>query len=178
MIFLAGREFQTSVGLFETAVAQMHTTAFDIGFVDESPVINHELLAAGKTCVISWLGDAEFKSGLEKNPTSYYFGIATNLVVCGMYYAQKWAEDEPLADIGYADIYNGGLWTTVYELLEDKTDKSKEQFTILAGDLYDIWTSLIRPYMKLSNAGQYLIDTLVAFFQTGVDIKLSIIDKG
>lgn len=173
---MAGREFQTPVGLFETAVTRMHAAALDLGFADESPVMNHELIAAGKTCVISWLGDAEFKSGLEKNPTSYYFGIATNLLVCGMYYAQKWVNDEDISSLGHADIYDGGLWKNVYDLLEDKTDDSKNRFVILARDLYDIWTDLVRPYMKLSNAGQYLIDTMVAFFQAGADIKLSIMD--
>lgn len=171
------REFRNSVQLFELVLTNMHQIAFDMSFTDENPVINEELIANGKTCVISWLCDEEFKSGLIKNPTSYYFGVAVNLMVCGMYYADCWANDRKLSELNYTDIYDGGLWNNVYNLLEDATDDSKNKFQILARELYDIWTLHTKPYLKLSNAGEYIVDTMVAFFQTGVDIKLKLLDK-
>ncbi|MBQ7900863.1 MAG: hypothetical protein IJ365_02710, partial [Clostridia bacterium] len=113
--------------------------------------------------------------GLEKNPTSYYFGSAVNLLVCGMYYADVYVNNnKDLSAVKYIDIYEGGLWNNVYRLLEDKTDESKLQFQQLSRELYDIWTSLVKPYNKLSNFGSYIVDTMVSFFQIGVCIKLSL----
>lgn len=174
---MLGNEFRNPVQLFEQIFIKMHSVATDMSFVSADSIINEELMAYGKTCSIAWLCDKEFKSGLEKNATSYYFGIGTNLLVCGMYFADIWANnDGDLSGVKYTDIYdNGGLWNNVVRLLEDPTDESKKQFQILSKDLFDIWSNHIRPYWKLSNAGEYLIDTMTAFFQIGVCIKLSLL---
>lgn len=172
---MLGNEFRTPVQLFEAALSQMHSIAHDKSFVAEDTVIIEELIAQGKTTTIAWLCDEEFKAGLEKNPTSYYFGIAVNLLVSGMYYADVYVNnDKDMSSVKYSDIYNGGLWNNVYRLLEDKTDESKVQFQVLSRELYDIWTAMIKPYNKLSNFGSYIVDTMVAFFQIGVCIKLSL----
>ena len=172
---MLGNEFRTPVQLFEAALSQMHQVAYDKSFVAQDSVIIEELIAQGKTTTVAWLCDEEFKAGLEKNPTSYYFGIAVNLLVCGMYYADVYVNNnKDLSTVKYSDIYEGGLWNNVYRLLEDKTDESKLQFQQLSRELYDIWTALVKPYNKLSNFGSYIVDTMVSFFQIGVCVKLSL----
>ena len=86
---MLGNEFRTPVQLFEHNLMLMHNVAMERSFVNEDTYITEELIAHGKTCVISWLTDEEFKAGLSNNATSYYFGVAVNLLVCGMYYADK-----------------------------------------------------------------------------------------
>ena len=172
---MLGNEFRTPVQLFEATLTTMHATALERSFVSEDTLIVEDLIARGKSTAIAWLCDEEFKAGLDKNPTSYYFGIAVNLMVCGMYCADVYVNnDKDLSDFKYTDIYEGGLWNNVYRLLEDKTDESKNQFQQLARELYDIWTALVKPYNKLSNFSSYIIDTMVAFFQIGVCIKMSL----
>lgn len=172
---MLGNEFRNPVQLFEKIYIEMHSHASAMSFADSDTYINEELMAYGKTCSIAWLCDKEFRAGLEKNATSYYFGLGTNLLVCGMYFAEIWANnDGDLSGVKYTDIYEGGLWNNVYRLLEDETDESKNQFQLLSKDLFGIWSANVKPYWKLSNAGEYLIDTMTAFFQIGVCIKLSL----
>lgn len=177
VFYMLGNEFRNPVQLFEQIFIQMHSLAQDMSFVSADSIINEELMAYGNTCSIAWICDKEFKSSLEKNPTSYYFGVATNLLVSGMYLADVWANNNgDLSKVKYTDIYDkGGLWNNVFRLLEDPTDESKKQFQILSKELFDIWSVNIRPYMKLSNAGEYLIDTMTSFFQIGVCIKLTLL---
>ena len=172
---MLGNEFRTPVQLFEAALSQMHHIAHDKSYVSQDSVIIEELIAQGKTTVVGWLCDEEFKSGFENNPTSYYFGIAVNLLVSGMYYADVWVNNnKDISGVKYADIYEGGLWNNVQRLLEDKTDEGKQKFQSFSRELFDIWLSLVKSYNKLSNFGEYIVDTMVSFFQIGVCIKLTV----
>lgn len=171
---MLGNEFRTPVQLFEAALSQMHTIAQEKSYVSQDSVIIEELIAQGKTTVVSWLCDDDFKSGFKNNPTSYYFGVSVNLIVSGMYYADVWVNNnKDLSGVKYTDIYDGGLWNNVFRLLEDKTDEGKQKFQLLSRDLFDTWLSLVKPYNKLSNFGEYIVDTMVSFFQIGVCIKLT-----
>ena len=144
-------------------------------YVSQNSIIIEELVAQGKTNVIAWLSDEEFKSGLNNNPTSYYFGIAVNVLVSGMYYSDVWVNNNKnIKDVKYTDIYEGGLWNNINRLIEDKSDEKQNEFRSFLKDIFDIWTNYIKPYNKLSNFGEYIIDSMVAFFQIGVCIKLSL----
>ena len=172
---MLGNEFRTPVQLFEAALSQMHQNAHEKSYVSQDSVIIEELIAQGKTTVVGWLCDEEFKSGLENNPTSYYFGIAVNILVCGMYYADVWVNNnKDISSVKYSDIYEGGLWNNVLRLLEDKSDDVKVKFQAFSKEMFDIWTTFVKPYNKLSNFGEYIVDTMVSFFQIGVCIKLSL----
>lgn len=172
---MLGNEFRTPVQLFEACLTQMHARAQEKSYVSTDSVIIEELIAQGKTCVVRWLCDDEFKSGFENNPTSYYFGISVNLIICGMYYSDVWVNNnKDISQVNYTDIYEGGMWNNVLRLLESTSDNTKVLFQTFSRELFDIWTSLVRPYNKLSNFGEYLVDTLVAFFQIGVCIKLNL----
>ena len=174
---MLGNEFRTPVQLFETALSLMHSIADERQYVSKNSVIIEELIAQGKTSVVAWLCDEEFKSGLENNPTSYYFGIAVNLVVCGMYYADVWVNNNKnISEVKYSDIYDGGLWNNIQRLIDNKTEEEKVNFQKLLRDLFDVWTDLVKPYNKLSNFGEYIVDTMVSFFQIGVCIKFKLFD--
>ncbi len=171
---MLGNEFRTPVQLFEAVLSQMHLIALNKLYVSQDTVIIEELIAQGKTNAVAWLCDDEFKLGFENNPTSYYFGIAVNLLVSGMYYADVWVNNnKDLSCVKYTDIYEGGLWNNVHRLIEDKTDEGKQKFQHLSRELFDIWLAFVKPYNKLSNFGEYIVDTMVSFFQIGVCIKLT-----
>lgn len=174
---MLGNEFRTPVQLFEAVLSSMHSYSNERGYVSQNSIVIEELIAQGKTNVISWLTDDEFKSGLNNNPTSYYFGIAVNVLVSGMYYADVWENNNKyIKDVKYTDIYDGGLWNNILRLIEDKTDEGQIKFKNFLKELYDIWTGYVKSYTKLSNFGEYIIDTMVSFFQIGVCIKLSLFD--
>lgn len=172
---MLGNEFRTPVQLFEAVLSSMHSYANEKQYVSQNSIIIEELVAQGKTNVIAWLSDEEFKSGLNNNPTSYYFGIAVNVLVSGMYYSDVWVNNNKnIKDVKYTDIYEGGLWNNINRLIEDKSDEKQNEFRSFLKDIFDIWTNYIKPYNKLSNFGEYIIDSMVAFFQMGVCIKLSL----
>ncbi len=174
---MLGNEFRTPVQLFEAILTQMHLHSLEKSYVSNNSVFIEELIAQGKTCVVSWLCDEEFKSGFENNPTSYYFGIAVNLLVCGMYYADVWVNNnKDISQVKYTDIYEGGLWNNVMRLIEDTNDAAKVSFQSFSRELFDIWTSYVKPYNKLSNFGEYIVDTMVTFFQIGVCVKYNMFD--
>ena len=70
---MLGNEFRTPVQLFEATLTTMHATALERSFVSEDTLIVEDLIARGKSTAIAWLCDEEFKAGLDKNPTSYYY---------------------------------------------------------------------------------------------------------
>ncbi len=144
-------------------------------FVDDNTIIP-ELVPYSKAFVLKWLECDEFKDTFKGNATRYYFGIATNALVGGMYYAKVYCKSpDKISEIQFDDIYNGGLWKNVYELLEDPTDASSNQFKLMTSDMFNIWSKSIKPYFSKTDAALYLTDTLTAFFHVGIAIEYTIL---
>ncbi len=165
----------TPLELYEDIFDKLYTSALNNDFADSNTIIP-ELMPYSKAFVLKWLECDEFKETFKGNATRYYFGIATNALVGGMYYAKVFSENpEAINNIEFDDIYNGGLWKNVYELLIDHTDESCNNFKMLASDMYSLWTKEIKPYFSHDDAPIYLTDTLTAFFHIGIAIEFCVL---
>lgn len=173
---MGNNEYKTPTQLFEYVLLEMQDIARKDELIGDETIMVPELIVHGKAFILKWLECDEFKQTFKGNATRYYFGIAVNALVGGMYYAQVYNQNsEAIGDIEFDDIYEGGLWNNVYDLLEDPTDSSKGQFKLAANDMFSVWSGAVKPYFKLTDAAKYLVDSLVAFFQLGIEIKYSIL---
>ncbi len=165
---------KTPLELYEDLYNELYNVMDASNFAGDNTIIP-ELIPYSKAFILKWLECDEFKDTFKGNATRYYFGIATNALVGGMYYARAYNNNpDKISEIEFDDIYAGGLWKNVYDLLEDTTDESSNEFKLLVSDMYRIWSKTIKPYFSLKDAPKYLTDTLTAFFHIGIAIEYSV----
>ena len=93
-----------------------------------------------------------------------------------MLYANAWADNiKEFKLLRYDEIYDGSVWENMFILAEATSDIDKTKFRELIIYLFEAWVKDVYEYLQLDNAGEYLIESLRAFFLIGAGIKLCIL---
>lgn len=145
-------------------------------YIDEELIMLPELDEPSRRFAMDWLKDEEFKATFKGNTTGYYLGLTTTALGGGMLYAGAWADNIKKFDaLSYDEIYNGSVWENIFILAEAHSDKEKTDFRAFAIKLFEVWVKSVYEYLSCDNAGDYLIESLRAFFLLGAGIKLCIL---
>ena len=90
-----------------------------------------------------------------------------------MLYASAWADNIKKFDLlRYDELYDGSVWENIFILSEAHTDVEKTDFRAFVIKLFEAWVKSVYEYLSLDNAGDYLIESMRAFFLVGAGIKL------
>ena len=163
----------TSKQYLNTLIKLLADKARDEDYTEEELVMIPELDTPSRNYAMAWLKDEEFKSTFKGNTTGYYLGLCTNAIGGGMLYASAWADNIKKFDVlSYDEIYDGSVWENIFILAEANTDAEKTEFRAFIIKLFEIWVKSVYEYLSLDNAGDYLIESLRAFFLVGAGIKL------
>ena len=163
----------TSREYFKTALKLLADIASQEEYTDSELVMIPELDSPSRSYAMSWLKDEEFKSTFKGNTTGYYLGLCTNAIGGGMLYASAWADNIKKFDLlRYDELYDGSVWENIFILSEAHTDVEKTDFRAFVIKLFEAWVKSVYEYLSLDNAGDYLIESMRAFFLVGAGIKL------
>lgn len=145
-------------------------------YIDEELIMIPELSQVGLKYSMEWLKNEEFKATFKGNTTGYYLGLCSNAIGGGMLYANAWADNiKEFNLLRYDEIYDGSVWENIFILAEASSDADKTNFRELIIYLFEAWVKSVYEYLQLDNAGEYLIESLRAFFLIGAGIKLCIL---
>ena len=166
----------TSKEYLNTLIKLLADMASTEDYTEDELVMIPELDAPSRTYAMSWLKDEEFKATFKGNTTGYYLGLCTNAIGGGMLYASAWADNIKKFDLlRYDELYDGSVWENIFILAEAHTDAEKTKFREFVIKLFEAWVKSVYEYLALDNAGDYLIESLRAFFLVGAGIKLYIL---
>lgn len=167
---------KTSRELFKTILIEIHKAAKIKGYTEKDAIMVEELLDKGFQSSLEWLADAEFYATFKGNMVGYYLGLCVNCLCTGLAMADAWADgDDRLMAMKYDEIYDGGVWNNVFELIEMKSDDDKKDFQNFIIEMYEKWVVQLKDYFKMPGANDYISKTLAAFFQLGVTMRLEIL---
>ncbi len=163
----------TSNEYLNTLIKLLADIASQEEYTDSELVMIPELDSPSRSYAMSWLKDEEFKSTFKGNTTGYYLGLCTNAIGGGMLYASAWADNIKKFDLlRYDELYDGSVWENIFILSEAHTDVEKTDFRAFVIKLFEAWVKSVYEYLSLDNAGDYLIESMRAFFLVGAGIKL------
>lgn len=163
----------TSNEYLNTLIKLLADIASQEEYTDSELVMIPELDSPSRSYAMSWLKDEEFKSTFKGNTTGYYLGLCTNAIGGGMLYASAWADNIKKFDLlRYDELYDGSVWENIFILSEAHTDAEKTDFRAFVIKLFEAWVKSVYEYLSLDNAGDYLIESMRAFFLVGAGIKL------
>ena len=142
-------------------------------YIETELIMIPELDAPARKYAMDWLKDEEFKSTFKGNTTGYYLGLCANAIGGGMLFSSAWADNIKKFDaLRYDEIYDGSVWENIFILAETSTDAEKTKFRGFVIKLFEVWVKSVYEYLALENAGDYLIESMRAFFLVGAGIKL------
>ncbi len=142
-------------------------------YIENELIMIPELDASARKYAMDWLKDEEFKSTFKGNTTGYYLGLCANAIGGGMLFASAWADNIKKFDaLRYDELYDGSVWENIFILAETSTDAEKTNFRGFVIKLFEVWIKSVYEYLSLENAGDYLIESMRAFFLVGAGIKL------
>ncbi len=142
-------------------------------YIENELIMIPELDAPARKYAMDWLKDEEFKSTFKGNTTGYYLGLCANAIGGGMLFASAWADNIKKFDaLRYDELYDGSVWENIFILAETSTDAEKTKFRAFVIKLFEVWVKSVYEYLALENAGDYLIESMRAFFLVGAGIKL------
>jgi len=163
----------TSTEYLKNIIKLLADTARKEDYIEDELVMIPELEEPSRKYAMNWLKDEEFKATFKGNTTGYYLGLCTNAIGGGMLFASAWADNIRKFDaLRYDELYDGSVWENIFILAEANTDAEKTQFRGFVIKLFEAWVKSVYEYLALDNAGDYLIESMRAFFLVGAGIKL------
>ncbi len=170
------KKISSPLSLYAELSALIHKEAQKRDYIVNDAIMVEKLSEIGEKYTADWLADEEFIETFKGNMVGYYLGICVNCLCGGMSCADAWADgDNRLDKIKYDEIYEGGVWNNVFVLLEMTDPNECKDFQNFIIELYEKWVVLMKDYFKQSNAREYILKTLSAFFQLGVSLRLDIL---
>ena len=167
---------QSSKEYFNNLLKLLADKTRDKDYIDEELIMVPELSEAALKVSMEWLKNEEFKAAFKGNTTGYYLGLCSNAIGAGMLYANAWADNiKEFKLLRYDEIYDGSVWENIFILAEAHSDSDKTNFRGLIIYLFESWVKSVYEYLQLENAGEYLIESLRAFFLIGAGIKFCIL---
>lgn len=155
---------------------ELHRAAQERDYIINDAIMVEKLNELAPKHVASWLSDSEFYATFKGNMVGYYLGLSVNALCCGLSCADAWADgDDRLSKIKYDEIYEGGVWNNVFVLLEMTDNNERKDFQNFMIEMYEKWVVLLKDYFQTSDANEYILKTLCAFFQLGVSLRLDIL---
>ena len=166
----------TSKEYFKNVIKLLADKAREEDYIEDELVMIPELDAPGTKYAMDWLKDEDFKATFKGNTTGYYLGLCANAIGGGMLYASAWADNMRKFDaLRYDELYDGSVWENIFILAEANTDAEKTDFRGFVIKLFEVWVKSVYEYLSLENAGDYLIESMKAFFLIGAGIKLCVL---
>ena len=167
---------KTSKELFKEILVDIHLAAKQREYTEKDAIMVEELSAKGFEVSLKWLGNTEFYDTFKGNMVGYYLGLCVNCFATGLAMSDAWSDGaNSFSDVKYDDIYDGGVWNNVFVLLEMKSDSDKKDFQNFIIELYEKWVVALKDYFQLPNANEYIANSIAAFFQLGVTMRLEIL---
>ena len=166
----------TSKEYFKTLLKLLADKTKEKDYIEDELIMIPELSEVALQYSMEWLKNEEFKATFKGNTTGYYLGLCANAIGGGMLYSSAWADNiKEFNSLRYDEIYDGSVWENIFILAEANTDTEKTKFRELIIYLFETWVKSVYEYLALDNAGEYLIESMRAFFLIGSSIKLCIL---
>ena len=134
-----------------------------------------DLLERGKNYIMSWLKDENLREAFKNDAMMYYYNIACSAFGGGVAYADAWDKDPAQIKIGIVDTLIASQ-RDINELATDIlgiNESGKEDYRRMLDSLFSEFLDIMDPYWKKEDPRAYLFAGLLAFFQTGINLRLS-----
>ncbi len=169
-------ELKTPKEIYSDVLIAIHKSAIDREYITQDAIMVEELLDKAFNYSSNWLDDGEFYATFKGNMVGYYLGMCVNCLCGGLFFADAWADGgDGINKIKYDEIYEGGVWSNIFVLLEMHGDNNHKTFQNFMIEMYEKWVVMLKDYFKADNAREYIATSLAAFFQLGVTLRLDIL---
>lgn len=134
-----------------------------------------DLLERGKSYIMSWLKDENLKETFKGDAMMYYYNIACIAFGGAVAYADAWDKDPSQIKIGIVDTLIASqpdinaLATDILGIGESGKDDYRRMLDSLFSEFLDI----MDPYWQKEDPRPFLFQGLLAFFQTGINLRLA-----
>lgn len=133
-----------------------------------------DLLERGKVYIMSWLKDENLRDAFKTEPVMFYYNVACNAFGGGVAYADAWDKDPAQIKIGVVDTLIASM-KDINLLATDILgidDKGQEDYRRMLDELFAEFLEAMAPYWDKEDPRPFLFQGLLAFFQTGVNLRL------
>ena len=160
---------------YKEAILKFHKQAEENGLCNKGIVAIPELIAIGQKTVLAFLRDQYLNLEYGNNPNQFYYVVSSFCLQCGIIFAAEWRDNFSSLNQDYVDrVIADGPWEHVELLFKEDLGMSKDEFNELCKRTYDLWLELHDPYWKLDDPREYTFNALLAVFQLGISIILSV----
>ena len=133
-----------------------------------------DLLERGKVYIMSWLKDENLRDAFKTEPVMFYYNVACNAFGGGVAYADAWDKDPAQIKIGVVDTLIASmkdinlLATDILRIDE----KGQEDYRRMLDELFSEFLEIMSPYWDKEDPRPFLFQGLLAFFQTGINLRI------
>ncbi|MBQ8606205.1 MAG: hypothetical protein IJ408_05655 [Clostridia bacterium] len=133
-----------------------------------------DLLERGKVYIMSWLKDENLRDAFKNEPIMFYYNVACNAFGGGVAYADAWDKDPVQIKTGIVDTLIASM-KDINLLATDILgidEKGQEDYRRMLDELFSEFLSVMEPYWDKEDPRPFLFQGLLAFYQTGINLRL------
>ena len=134
-----------------------------------------DLLERGKSFLMMWLKDENFRKNFENDAMMYYYNIACIGFGGGIAYADAFEKDVSQIKLGFVDTLIASQ-PDITKLATDILGYDDEDKTIeyrqMLDSMFSCFLNEMEPYWDKEDPRPFLFQGLMAFFQAGVSFRL------
>ena len=131
-----------------------------------------DLLERGKKYIMSWLKDQNLMEKFKDEPIMFYYNIAFIAIGGGIAYADAWDKDPAQIKTGIVDTLIASQ-TNITELALDILKKDEQSYHEMIDEMFEEFIDVMEPYWDKEDPRPFLFQGLLAFFQSGINLRLA-----
>ena len=153
-----------SLALHKAAIG----TSYDIMLVPD-------LLERGKGYLMTWLKDEGFRNSFSGDAMMYYYNIACIAFGGGIAYADAFEKDASQIKLGFVDTLLAGtpdITALAFDILSLDNEEKQTAYRATLDNMFSLFLQKMEPYWDKEDPRPFLFQGLMAFFQTGISLRL------
>ncbi len=162
------------LSFFDSVCFEFHTLLKNAGIARGDLIHSDELLERGRMLIMSRLRDGALKDALKNDAQTYYYNIAVCAFCGGIAFGDAWNKDPVSVKTGAVDALLAAqpdLFSLACGILGLDGD-GESSLRRLIDALFSAFLDKMAPLWDGDNTRGYLFSGLLAFFETGLSLKL------
>lgn len=134
-----------------------------------------DLLERGKSFIMMWLKDENFRKSFEGDAMMYYYNIACIGFGGGVAFADAFQKDVSQIKLGFVDTLIASqpdITKLATDILGYEDDDKKTEYRKMLDSMFSCFLNEMEPYWDKEDPRPFLFQGLMAFFQAGISFRL------
>ena len=134
-----------------------------------------DLLERGKSFIMMWLKDENFRKNFENDAMMYYYNIACIGFGGGIAYADAFEKDVSQIKLGFVDTLIASqpdITKLATDILGYEDEEKVLEYRQMLDKMFSSFLAEMEPYWDKEDPRPFLFQGLMAFFQAGVSYRL------